>query len=222
MERNITLNKSICSLPAHNGYPCRWIIIAGVLLIAWLCASCETSPKATPPVLAPPVNALPQNDLLGRQSISQVKECFGMTAQPSEKDPVTELLLIYVSSGRDFRAPEGPDGYLFRIVPLEKSYHPKPAKAKVTIALYRDQELDNNQPLSEPLRIWQIPRQQIENHWVISQDLDGYLFRLDWGLQGPGPGNYRFLVRFDYFHNEKNITICRAMPFQDMQGQLKM
>jgi hypothetical protein len=222
MERNSIFNKRICSVLAPNGSPCRGIIIAGLLLITWLCASCAKLPQAAPPLLAPPVNALSQNDLLGRQSISQVKECIGNTTQPSEKDPVAELLLIYVSSRRDFRAPEGPDGYLFRLVPLDKSYHPIPVKAEVTIALYRDQEWVKSHPGSDPLRIWQIPTQQIENHWVISQDLAGYFFRLDWGLQGPGPGNYRVLVRFDYFYNEKNITICRAMTFQDMQGQLQM
>ncbi len=220
MERNLTFNKSSTTKRIHLGSPGNWILGIGVFLTAWLCTSCTTSPKSAPTSLAPPVNALPQTDPIGRRAINQVQECVGKTTFSSEKNSVSELLLIYVSSQRDFRAPAGPDGYLFRIVPLDKSYRPIPVKAEVTIALYRDQEVVKSQPLPEPVRIWQIPRTEIENHWVSSQDLDGYLFRLDWGLQGPGPGNYRLLVRFDYIQEQKNLTICRAMLFQDSAGRL--
>ena len=219
MERNFTFNKNIHTVPAHHGSPHKWILFSGVFLTAWLCVSCETTTKTNSQSIAPPVNALRQDDLPGARTVFQAKECSGNITQTSENDPVAELLPIYVSSFRDFRPPPGPDGYVFRIIPLDKSDHPIPVKAEVTIALYWDQDLEKNQPVPDPLRIWQVPRQQIEHHWVISQDLDGYLFRLDWGPQGPGPGNYRFLVRFDYLHNEKHITICRAMTFQDMQGQ---
>ena len=217
MERNSLLNKRFYAIPPNHPARSRCQVFLVVLLLGWSCASCEMSSKKAPHSLAPPVNALPQNDLLGRRSIHQVRECFGKTTQTSQNDPVAELLLIYVSSGRDFRTPPGPDGYLFRIVPLNKDYHPIPVEAEVTIALCRERDFVKNRPGFDPIRIWQISRQQIENHWVISQDLDGYLFRLDWGLQSPAPGNYRFLVRFDYLSNEKTITICRAMTFQDMQ-----
>jgi hypothetical protein len=196
-------------------------VFGAALLFSGLSVSCEPTQKSPQP-LAFPVPALQQNDLLGRRSISQVKECYGKTKQNLENDPVAKLLLIYISSFRDFREPPGPDGYLFRIIPLNIEYHPIPVEADVTIALYRDRDFGKTQPWPGPLRIWQIPQNQIEKHWVISQELDGYLFRLDWGPQGPGLGNYRFLVRFEYLHNGKNITICRAMPFQDRQGQPKM
>jgi len=214
MERNFPLNKRLYAVPIRRTFRGIWPLVGRILLGVWLCASCETSPMATTPFLAPPVNALPQNDLIGQRLIRQIKECRGRTTQTLEKDPVAELLLIYVSSGRDFRPPTGPDGYLLRVIPLNKEYHPISVEAEVTIALYRERDFLKNRSWPDPLRIWQMPRQQIKNHWVISPDLDGYLFRLDWGLQDPGPGNYRFLVRFVYESKNKTITICRAMTFQ--------
>ncbi|MBN1844065.1 MAG: hypothetical protein JW810_00150 [Sedimentisphaerales bacterium] len=183
--------------------------------------SCQApgNPAAGPLVLADPVAPLAGTDPASQQAAGQLAFCGAPDASSAAGGPVMELLLAYVSSGRDFREPPGPDGYLLRLIPLDDRYRPLPIDGLVTVGLYDEEGLDQApERRSLPILIWRIETGQLGAYWVPARTLDGYFFRLDWGRIRPGPGNYRLVVHVQYRKDEQTFRFCREMSFQDRLG----
>jgi hypothetical protein len=72
--------------------------------------------------------------------------------------------------------------------------------------------------MGRPLYIWRIGEKDLAQYWTSTHLLEGYLFRLDWGPAGPGPGNYEFLVHWADKNNKAVAGLCRALAFQEQLG----
>ena len=132
------------------------------------------------------------------------------------KKIVADMLLFYVSSGRDFREPAGLDGYVIRVVPLDKKFRPVRVDGTVEIVLARESGPPGT---AKVLRRWRIGPEGLEEYWLQTSLLDGYAFRLDWGENDPGVGMYRLVVKLNYRGKKVTEIICRELVFDDLQAR---
>jgi len=191
-------------------------VLAATFPVILLIGGCQ--PLKSPDIvttLAEPVLGIKANDIAAQTERTEFHDCLEESEQPLGNGPVREVLLTYINAGRDFRDPQGPDGYVLRIIPLDNKYRPVPVPAEINIALYPATVAKNNSTYDPPMRFWRISAPDLARHWTPSALLDGYLLRLDWGEISPGPGNYILLVSFSYKHKKNVTTICRIMTFQD-------
>ena len=146
-------------------------------------------------------------------------------SSPTPTDgPIADLVLAYVSTGRDFRntgdsaepntptydTPPQPQGYVIRAIPLDQKLQPILLPAELTILMYPTQLATIH-----PLRTWHVEAAQSSMHWIRSSLLDGFLLRLDWGQPPPGPGVYRLALRMTYENKKAKQTIYRDILFED-------
>jgi len=151
---------------------------------------------------------------------------------------VSELVLTYISTGRDFYEPKGPDGFVLRVTPLDGRYQTVQTVANITIILYGAKggqgERDRNTSLEyrkvppsrntslkyrkvsliRPLRLWRVPENELADYWMPSRLLNGFLFRLEWVREVP-LGDYVLSVIYDRQEQNGTQTICREVFFQD-------
>ncbi len=106
----------------------------------------------------------------------------------------TELILTYVGTGRDFKDPGVPAGFVLRVIPLNDAARPTSLQTDLIISLLKSTS-DSKDKLSESLLCWRVSRDSLARHWVRSRLLDGYLFRLAWGTEPVAPGEYLLLVQ---------------------------
>ena len=127
-------------------------------------------------------------------------------------DGVVELVLSYVSSGRDFQAPAGPDGYVLRVLAFDKEFRPVQVAGDVSIGLFEQGGV-------RPVRVWYAGVRRLGEYWLPTRLLDGYVFRLGWGESAPVVGNYVLFVRLRYRDGDSTKTICQEISFQDAAGR---
>ena len=184
-----------------------------LFLAAVLISGCQSSKAPDQPLrLAEPI--APQAETI----LEPWNDCFEKPQPSGQKRLVTEMLLSYLNRGRDFRGPQGPDGYLLRVILLDRNSRPVRIPADVTVALFAETGQKNYPARDRPVRLWQIRASNLDEYWTPSNLLDSYLFRLDWGPVGPGPGNYRFLVRLSYKQQNIRETLCSEITFQDLHS----
>ena len=165
-------------------------------------------------VLAEPV--LPAQDeefLASGQALFE--ECFAEPDESTDEDVLREVILAYVNSGREFRSPAGPDGYLLRVIPLNRMMRSTEVAADLTIGLFAATDDISEVLEMRPLCYWRIHREELADYWVPTSLLDGYMFRLDWGANEIGPGLYRIIVKFEYEESERGKIFCREIVIED-------
>lgn len=136
------------------------------------------------------------------------------TAPVQQSGPIEELIAIYVETGRDFHEPIGPDGYMLRVIPLDRELVPVHRPAQVTIGLFATGP--TGEPIQgPPLRVWQVGERSLQDYWVPTRLLDGYLFRLDWGPTALERGRYVLCVRLDDRGTDGFSSVCAAIGFDD-------
>ena len=142
------------------------------------------------------------------------------------RDGVSELVLTYISTGRDFYEPKGPDGFVLRVTPLDGRYQAVQTAADITIILYggqgaqgRQAERDRNTsleyrkvPPGRPLRLWHVQASELADYWMPSRFLNGFLFRLEWVREVP-PGDYILSVIYERQEQTGTQTICQDVFF---------
>jgi hypothetical protein len=144
--------------------------------------------------------------------------CLRSATALSSLTGVTHLVLIYASGGRDFRDPPGPDGYILRVIPLDKDRHPTSVSAEVHIGLFDNPPRPNSQGRLIPIQQWFLDAKQLKNYWRRDALLDGYLFPLDWGESSTPPGRYLFLVYMNH-PKKNNSAVCQQITFQNVVEQ---
>jgi hypothetical protein len=144
-----------------------------------------------------------------------VEECVNNTSIKEADKPIAEIVLAYVGSGRDFRDPQGSDGYVLRVIPLDSSHHEVKLAADVFIGLYRGVDKDNLQG-SVALRAWQLSADTPADYWIATSLLDGFMFRLDWGPEALPPGDYIFLVLMKYQYKGLMESVCQQIEFRSI------
>jgi hypothetical protein len=201
----------------HRRHYCQPILPVVLSLVIFLNGGClSAKSRKIPTELAVPVLPTHWDNPTASVKFREFQQCLYNSSQTLPAGPVAEVLLTYVSAGRDFHAPQGPDGYVLRIIPLDKNYRPVRGAADVNIVLAAETSRKNGSTLSTPVCFWQISAQNLEAHWTTSHLLDSYLFRLEWGTHQPGPGDYRFLVSYAYKHKKLTKTICREITFNEL------
>jgi len=143
--------------------------------------------------------------------------CSEATLNQKPDSPITELLLVYNNTGRDFQAPDGMDGYLLRVIPINRKYQLTRIEGSLSVFLYDDlSQAENNKDLL-PIRFWQIPSVDLDHYWLETSLLDGYTLPLAWDSPPPaGTGRYIFLVQFRYEIQQEHYLICNTLTFQDL------
>ncbi|MFC1782122.1 hypothetical protein ACFL02_00885 [Planctomycetota bacterium] len=172
------------------------------------------------PSLANPILPLPPQEWTADDAREFYNGCFNAPQTPDPTALLGELLLSYKNSGRDFRDPPGPDGYVLQVIPVDRKYQPVQLIGRCTIILFNEPALNPDGSTGRPLYIWRILEQDLAKYWTPTHLLKGYLFKLDWGLEDPGPGNYELWVFLKYRNNNVVAGECRSLSFQEQPGAL--
>jgi len=149
------------------------------------------------------------------QEFSQA--CFSAPEPLDQASPIAEILFNYNDGPRDFRPPQGPDGYILQIIPLDSDFKSTRLTGRLTFILFAGSALRPNGSIGQPVNIWRVAQQDLAQHWMPTHLLESYLFQLDWGDVIPEPGNYEFVVHIVYEHDGQAVNICRALSFYEKQ-----
>ncbi len=133
------------SFPCQINFFCQSTIYFAILVV-FLTASCATKQNITTPVPSPVLSVssdainlyypvkYPANNHASRTTPSFAPRAL----DAKDKAPVTEIIIKYISTARNFHKPAGPDGYVIQIIPLNNQYHPIEQPADITICLFDD------------------------------------------------------------------------------------
>ena len=188
-------------------------------LILWALIGCTpTDAPSVPSPLAGPIFPLPPQEWTADDAREFYNACFTAPQPPDPTALLGELLLSYINNGRDFREPPGPDGYVLQVVPVDRKYQPVQLIGRCTIILFEEPALKSDGSTGRPLYIWRILEQDLPQYWTPAHLLKGFLFKLDWGLEGPGPGNYELWVFLKYINENVVAGECRSLSFQEQPG----
>ena len=176
-----------------------------VLLMTLLAAGCRSADRTalapTRRPLAPALLPLPRESSRGAAE----RDCGEQTIPAPGR--IADLVVAYVSTGRSFQIHDDgndsdtpdqqasavtslPDGYVIRVIPLDRQLRPAFAQAQLTIDLYAVGAGPLGQAGNRPLLTWQVAPSTAGLYWVKTRLLDGYVLRLDCGGHGPTPGRY--------------------------------
>jgi len=177
-----------------------------------------TNPVLPPVAPAPPVTPIAPADWTPRDAQTFSHACFAPAELNSQTDAVTEVLFNYNDGPRDFRPPEGPDGYILQIIPLNGEFKSTPLNGQMTFVLFAGSALNEDGAIGTPVNIWRVEKQNLEQYWMPTHLLQGYLFQLDWGAVTPKRANYEFVVHIAYEHDNQVVNICRTLSFYEKWG----
>jgi len=167
------------------------------------CAEPEAAPSAVTG-LAPALEPSPSADLADEWYHGWVDQ-----EDIASGTPVRDMILIMSMSGRDWRWPEGADGYVLRAVLLDSTDKPIDAGGELSAFLVQEP----SRPEAKALYAWSLNRQETRARFrrgVVS----GYLLQLDWGDRPPARGGtFMLVVRWTADDGAGRIT--RNIIFED-------
>lgn len=179
-------------------------IVAGLLGMG--CAAGCSGPGAAPAVnLAPPVTPRADADLARRWY-------YEWEGQPDAVagGVVRDISIVLTSRGRDWRQPEGPDGYPVRVFLLNGlDQYVRADGAIQAFLVYAPLDPHRNKALCA----WSIDAEEARRHF--RQDkVAGYLLRLDWGASPPArTGTFMLVIRWISKDGQQRLT--RNIVFND-------
>ena len=188
--------------------------IASVIIVAVLSAGCA-APVANNNIAACDKPGVPVEPQVTPAKWTYDDFCKQDCQIPAAGDAVAEIALSYLSRGRDFREPEGPDGYVLRMVLMDEGYNSVAVEGDLIVALFAELAEEENQAALRPLRYWQLPGRFFSRYWLKGKLLNSYLLRLDWGPDEMPKGNYILAVRLRYKQGQENRVLGAEMPFGD-------
>ncbi|MFW6061277.1 MAG: hypothetical protein ACOC93_00560 [Planctomycetota bacterium] len=194
----------------------RGIAVGGILLLATsMMAGCMGRSLVEPPMVEPiprlgPVEG-PDGAMLESQAIAQ-RWYYGWVEQQdvTTECPVQDMLLVLSTRNREWRVPEGPDGYVLRAVLLDEQGSPTQAEgAFQAFAVWHP-----GRPDHEALYAWSIPPELAEQRYSGGM-LPGYVLELDWGVKHapPPPGEAMVVVRWQ--SGDGTCRLTRNVVFED-------
>ena len=175
----------------------------------------QTKSVSEPPRWLEPVK--PSVNISRAEGCWDTGDCLAQQLEVPDEAPIAKIILFYMTSGRDFGESIGPDGYVLRLVPLNKKSRPSQVDGEVVIGLFADSPKSYDISKSQPFICWRITEDILNQYWVRTSLLDGYLFRLDWGENKMKPGSYQLVVLLRYQHRGTEWSICRNVSFQDLR-----
>lgn len=162
--------------------------------------------------LGEPIEALCVDDGAELTSLAQwLRDCN----EGDGKTGVRELVLRYLTSGRDFAGAQGPDGYVICVTPLDIKWRVRQIGNKMTVGLFNSEKEDEITE-SNALFLWQLKSDRLRRYWTTTSLLDGYVLRLSWGDYDPGTGSYLLVVMLEVGSGGKAASICQKIEFEDV------
>ena len=192
----------------------RPVLIWNLILMALAGCTATVLPSVQLAAPAPPIAPA---DWTSDDAQEFSQACFGAPQPLNQNDPIAEVLFNYNNGPRDFRPPEGPDGYILQIIPLDNDFKSTPLTGRLTFILFAGSALKPDGSIGQPVNIWRIAQPDLAQYWMPTHLLKSYLFQLDWGEVIPEPGNYEFVVHIAYEHDHQVVNICRALSFYEKQ-----
>jgi len=160
------------------------VVLAAVALAASVVGGCAGR-RLTAPPFAPPVMPLPQQTV-ARQWYRQWEN----EADIIEGQPVRDMLLILGTRGREWRMPEGPDGYVLRVVLLDEKG--RPIRRDGSFQAFMVHRPAGPEPRA--MFAWTVDSEQAARRFQ-EGNVPGYLLQLDWGAaDSPMPEGLVMLV----------------------------
>ena len=162
--------------------------------------------------LGEPIEALCIDDGAKLTSFDQwLRDCN----EGDGKTGIRELVLRYLTSGRDFSGDQGPDGYVICVTPLDIKWRVRQVGNKMTVGLFNSEKEDEITE-SNALLLWQLKGDRLRRYWATTSLLDGYVLRLSWGDYDPGTGSYLLFVMLDIGSGGEAASICQKIEFEDV------
>ena len=171
-----------------------FILICLCLLIA--CGCSTAVPKVTAKDTISPVMPVAEKDFNKNWYIDWADE-----GDISDKD-VKDFLFIASPKGRDWRAPAGPDGYLLRVILLDRDEKPIRKDGSIQAFLVRNHGEKN----AYVMCAWDISQATAATYYDESA-WPGYVLPLDWGKGPEKPeGCYLLVIRWTGPDGKSRLT----------------
>jgi len=160
------------------------MLVAALALVAPSVGGCAGNPLTQPP-FAPPVMPRPQQTIARQWYHQWEKE-----ADVIEQQAVQDMLLILGTRGREWRIPEGPDGYVLRVVLLDEKG--RPIRQDGALQAFMVHHPAGPEP--KAMFAWSLDSDQAARRYD-EGTVPGYLLQLDWGVpDAPMPAGLVMLV----------------------------
>ena len=182
-------------------------ILPGVLglLLATCGVGCNAAQRGASADLAPPIATSPDTALAGRWYLAWEEQSDVLGG-----GEVRDMFFVLGSRGRNWREPDGPDGYPVRVSLLDGLARPIRAEGTL-LAFLVHAPLDAYR--KKALHAWSISPQQTEKCFREDR-IPGYLLRLDWGENPPSEsGIFMLVIRWSSKDGTRRIT--RNLVFND-------
>jgi len=126
----------------------------------------------------------------------------------SDKD-IKDFLFIASPKGRDWRAPAGPDGYLLRVILLDRDEKPCRKDGRIQAFLIRNHGSRD----AEPICAWDISPTMLSDYYDESA-WPGYVLPLDWG-KGPKKTDGCYLLVIRWISPDGKARLTRNTIFEE-------
>jgi len=168
-------------------------------------AGCNGSATATTGGIGPPIAPSPDAGLAERWYYDWEEEGDLLV-----DGQVRDMLFSLSTRGRDWREPEGPDGFPVRVFLLDVLGRPVRGGGSLRAFLV---QWPHDPAAKKGLYAWSIEPEQAQR--CFRQDkVPGYLMRLDWGEAPPGrDGEFMLVIRWISSDGKHRVT--RNLVFQD-------
>jgi len=136
---------------------------------------------------------------------------YGWVTDRDVLDPagVRDMIVIGTTAGRDWRPPDGPDGYALRAVLLDAAGEATRAPGSFKAFLVQEPARST----SRAIRAWWIRPDEAAERYAPGI-MPGYVLQLDWGPEPPPPhGTYMLVVRWEA--RDANYRFTRNMVFAE-------
>ncbi len=180
----------------------------GIFSLILLIVGCGQDSNIGPAKLADPLWPVKYDDAMMVQGTRDVQ------VGPEDRRQDVKVILRYDNRGRDFREPQGFDGYVLWVTPLNREYISVEIDAVMAIKLYKN-DGSGISVFRRPVRCWKMSREALPAYWMKTGLLDSYIVRLDWGQEAVTPGDYQLAVEIT-LHGKNNISrLFNNIPFED-------
>ena len=177
---------------------------AALLLAAWMpgCNGTSISPGAdvAPPITPGPDANLPEQWYRGWETEQDV-------LAGSEVD---DMFFILGTRGRDWREPDGPDGYPVRVCLLNGLGQPIRADGGLQAFLVHAPADPHS---NKALYAWSVPPDLARRRFR-KDKIPGYLLQLDWGANPPQAGG-DFMLVIRWTSTDQRHRVTRNIVFKD-------
>ena len=190
----------------HRAETSRGTLAVGLAVLLATCAlGCDGAQGRTGTNLAPPI-APSRNEALADRWYHAWEKQEDVVADSEVRD----MFFVLGTRGRDWRKPEGPDGYPVRVFLLDGLGRPIRAEGALHAFLVSS-PLDVRE--KRPICAWSVSAEQTGKFFQ-EERIPGYLLRFDWGA-GPPQATAEFMLVIRWVSSDGKCRVTRNIVFND-------